>query len=282
VASVVVLRNIRRARGSTRFALRAQGQASIDLGLATGRLTAAQAAAAADRQKIATANKHFEASLVNMARAANRLAVEQNHGATRAVIAAAATQIFAKNTSALAVAQEKLAGKFAMTNPALSRAHTRSAALALAAIDLAQKIHDIPSTTQIDVHFRQDIHKYIEQARILTGQLFAIPNITRTVNIKFLQAHGTPGAYGHAMGGMAYAGQVSLVGEQGPELRVEGSNARYIPAGETRRMLSGGGGGGEQHYHFHFPHAMVVDAKTIKQAAQLIRPELQRLQASTG
>ena len=48
----------------------------------------------------------LEASLVNMARAANRLAVEQNH----AVIAAAATQIFAKNTSALAVAQEKLAG----------------------------------------------------------------------------------------------------------------------------------------------------------------------------
>jgi hypothetical protein len=88
------------------LALRAQDQASIDLGLATGRLTAAQAAVAADRQKIATANKHFEASLVNMAPAANRLAVEQNH----AVIAAAATQIFAKNTSALAVAQEKLAG----------------------------------------------------------------------------------------------------------------------------------------------------------------------------
>jgi hypothetical protein len=47
-------------------------------------------------------------------------------------------------------------------------------------------------------------------------------------------------------------------------------------------MLSGGGGGGEQHYRFHFPHAMVVDAKTIKQAAQLIRPELQRLQARAG
>lgn len=48
----------------------------------------------------------------------------------------------------------------------------------------------------------------------------------------------------HAAGGTARAGDLSLVGERGPELRVEGSNATYIPADRTAALLAGGGGMG--------------------------------------
>lgn len=62
-----------------------------------------------------------------------------------------------------------------------------------------------------------------------------------TVRQHNLQIHHGTGVVAHASGGIGYRGQVSLVGEHGPELRVEGSTARYIPAGQTAAMLGGGG-----------------------------------------
>ena len=67
------------------------------------------------------------------------------------------------------------------------------------------------------------------------------PSVPSAIS-KVLNAGGSIlGAIPHAAGGMAYRGQVSLVGEHGPELRFEGSDARYATAGQTAAMLGGGG-----------------------------------------
>lgn len=56
-------------------------------------------------------------------------------------------------------------------------------------------------------------------------------------------AGGTP--VPHASGGVARAGELSLVGEQGPELVRFGSNTAVTPADQTRQIMGGGGRGGD-------------------------------------
>jgi hypothetical protein len=89
---------------------------------------------------------------------------------------------------------------------------------------------------------------------------------------KQLREFHIPEMFRHDYGGNAWAGQVSLVGGSGPELRYETSNARYMPAQDTAR-----GGGGSVEMHFHFPNAAIVDGRTVEQAARLVKPALDRL-----
>lgn len=91
-------------------------------------------------------------------------------------------------------------------------------------------------------------HAVMNNAIGLKNQLDAIPkNVNVTVAIK-----NVGGPIPKAAGGSVEAGQLYLVGEEGPELAVFGQSGSIIPAGQTKSMMSGSsptpvaaGGGGD-------------------------------------
>lgn len=148
--------------------------------------------------------------------------------------AADAAQRFATATLDAATEQAHLAQKMRNeSNPAAAAGHDKLELLAIAAKDVAAKIHDVPTQKQINLFYKQNPDLLKRQAEQLNAAIRNIPKesifdiaLREHISVsRVISTHkGGSGFAGMNLG----AGEIGTVGEQGEELTVSGSQRQVI------------------------------------------------------
>lgn len=186
-----------------------------------------QASAATASAKAANATRVFDEKL-------NGTFVQSKEKALEASQAAAS---YSASTEQLALHQVQLSRSLQKTHPDAARQQLDLAALALAALDLTQKLGHVPTKVQIDAFYKRNMAELIREAQQLGQAVNNLPN-SKVIDISVLTRTSTNVNSRKASGGGIDAGTLSITGEAGPEISISSAGRQIISHSQSLSLFA--------------------------------------------